>query len=228
MKTKEIKKIINNSLGVKKPSEPVTEAYVATPKQIEQITDAISSDTKDSHLKLYENYVKSFNKISAELDVVDLENLNSNNSKFRNLKQDETFTLNAVYLHELYFANSADVNSEVFVESLTYMRLQRDFGTFDDWQKNFIATGLSSRNGWVVTGYNMYLRRFQNFFIDLHDGSVPLGVYPVIVVDMWEHAYMRDYLVNKKKYLLKQMSELNWTVIESRIKTTEKLGEALR
>jgi len=228
MKTKEIKKIINNSLGVKTPNKTVTEAYVATAKQIEQVTDILSTDTKDSHVKLYENYVKSFNKISAELDAVDLENLNSNNSKFRNLKKDETFTLNAIYLHELYFANSADVNSEVFVESLTYMRLQRDFGTFDDWQKNFIATGLSCRNGWAVTGYNMYLQRFQNFFIDLHDVSVPLGVYPIIVVDMWEHAYVRDYLVNKNKYLLKQMSELNWTVIESRIKTAENIGSALR
>ena len=226
MKTKDIKKIINDSLG-KEEKKTVNEAYVATPKQFDQITDSISSDTKESHQKLYEGYIKSFNKISAQLDAVELDNLSSNNSQFRSLKKDETFTLNAIYLHELYFANSSDVNSEIFVESLSFMRLERDFGTFDDWQKNFIATGLSSRNGWAVTGYNMFLRRYQNFFIDLHDGSVPLGIYPVIVVDMWEHAYVRDYLINKKKYLLKQMSELNWSVIESRIKTAENIGNVL-
>jgi superoxide dismutase, Fe-Mn family len=227
MKKQNIKEIINKSLG-KEPSEKnINEAYVAQEKQFEQITDSLSSSAKEAHLKLYKNYIDSFNKISAELDAADLENLNANNSRFRNLKIDETYNLNAIYLHEQYFANSADPASEVFIESLAYMRLNRDFGTFDDWQKSFIATALSSRTGWAVTGYNIFLRRYHNFFIDSHNMHVPIGVYPIIVVDMWEHAYFRDYLVNKKKYLLKQMSELNWSVIESRFKTADGLNSVL-
>lgn len=230
MKKQNIKEIISKSLGIEdtNTSKNINEAFVATEKQFEQVTDSLSASAKESHLKLYKKYIESFNNISAKLDAADLENLNSNNSAFRNLKLDETYNLNAIYLHELYFSNSSDPASEIYVESLTYMRLTRDFGTFDDWQKNFIATALSSRNGWAVTGYNMFLQRFQNFFIDSHNINVPLGVYPVIVMDMWEHAYTRDYLTNKKKYLLKQMSELNWKVIESRVKTSEGISHALR
>ena len=68
----------------------------------------------------------------------------------------------------------------------------------------------------------------MNCFIDLHSQNVPVGMYPVIVVDMWDHAYYKDYLKDSKSYLVGMMKQLKWNVIEERIKKTDKIGQILR
>ena len=183
---------------------------------------------KRQHEGLYENYVKTFNRVSAELDAVDKDEAGLNHSYYRSLKVDETYNMNAAYLHELYFNNVSDVQSEVSMDTLSFMRLERDFGSFDAWQEDFIACGKSARNGWVVTGYNTYTQRYMNTLIDLHSLNVPVGFYPVIVVDVWEHAYYRDYLSKRKSYIHAMMKELNWQVIEDRFKRAEKIAKALK
>ena len=117
---------------------------------------------------MYLKYIESFNKVSAELDSVDKNDANVRHSKYRSLKVDETYNLNAIYLHELYFANCFDPNSEVYMDSMPYIRLQRDFGSFEDWQQDFIACALSAQEGWAICGYNMFLKKFVNTLVDLH------------------------------------------------------------
>lgn len=229
-----VKGAIDRSLGV--PPKQIltnenvlTEALVAEPKKFKQLSDSVSQKTKDAHYnELYLKYVESFNKISAELDAVDKNDANVRHSKYRSLKVDETYNLNAMYLHELYFANCFDPNSEVYMDSMPYIRLQRDFGSFEDWQHDFMACALSAQEGWAVCGYNMFLKKFVNTLVDLHSNSVMMGLYPVIVVDMWSHAYYRDYTTDKKSFLMSQMKELNWKVIEERFTKVEKISEALR
>jgi Fe-Mn family superoxide dismutase len=136
--------------------------------------------------------------------------------------------MNAVYLHELYFANISDVNSNIQMDSLAYMRLDRDFGSFDDWQRDFIACCASSRCGWVVTYLNTYTQKYMNCVVDLHSQNVPVGFYPVIVMDVWQHAYYRDYLKNVKTYTAAMMKELNWNTIEQRFEKADKILQVLR
>tara|TARA_B100000674_G_scaffold440067_1_gene402742 strand:+ start:5363 stop:6067 length:705 start_codon:yes stop_codon:yes gene_type:complete len=222
-KTKnKIKDFIKSELGV------ISEAYVAQQKQFDIKTDFLSDANVANHIKLYKGYLDSFNEISAKLDTADRSSSNSNNSDYRSLKIDETYNLNGAYLHELYFANMSDNNSQINMDMLAYMRLNRDFGTFDDWQKDFIACGLSSRCGWVVTYLNTYTQSYVNTFIDLHSENVPVGMYPVIVVDMWQHAYYKDYLKDAKTYLTAMMKELRWPVIEERFKKADKIIQILR
>ena len=225
---KDMKENIKKSLGLEKDKTHLNESYVAQTKTFSLPTELLSSANKKAHIDLYEGYVAEFNKISAELDSVDRNNVNKNNSKFRSLKIDETYNGNAAYLHELYFANISDLHSEVAMDSLAYMRLTRDFGTFDDWQRDFMACCLASRNGWACTVYNVWLQSYQNCVIDLHSSNVPVGVFPVITLDMWEHAYYRDYLNNSKVYTVAMMKQLNWKVIETRVKKAEKIGQILR
>jgi len=229
MKNKDLNEIITSSLGLDtKNSEPVlTEATVLTVKEYTHNTEALSNKTKNAHYELYQNYIKQFNNISAQLDVIDMGEVNPNNSKFRCLKQNEVHNMNAAYLHELYFANSSDMNSEILMESLAYIKLQHDFGTFDNWQRDFVACGLAAGVGWAMTAYNMFLGRYQNYFIDDHSINVPVGVYPLIVLDMWEHA-SRDYLNHRKEYIYRQMRELNWNVIEERFIKAEAIAAVLK
>ena len=224
---KDLKENIRQSLGLDDKCR-LDESYVAQVKQFDLPTELLSSANKQAHIELYKNYIEAFNRISAELDSANREEANKNNSRFRALKIDETYNMNASYLHELYFANISDLHSEIAMDSLSYMRLARDFGTFDDWQKDFIACCSSSRNGWVCTVYNTWLQSYHNCVIDLHSLNVPVGVVPIIVLDLWEHAYYRDYLNNNKTYVVAMMKQLNWNVIETRFKKTEKIAQALK
>ena len=166
--------------------------------------------------------------MSAELDGADRSDANSNHSTFRSLKIDETFNLNGAFLHGLFFENISDPHSQLTMDSLTFMRLERDFGTFDAWQKDFIACAMSSRNGWAITVYNTFLDRYMNVVCDLQSLNVPFSAHPVIVLDMWEHSYYRDYLNDKKAYIFAMMKELDWDVVEKRIKKVEKIGKVLK
>jgi Fe-Mn family superoxide dismutase len=114
------------------------------------------------------------------------------------------------------------------MDSLAYMRLNRDWGTFDDWQRDFIACGMSSRCGWAVTYLNMYTQSYMNCVIDLHAQNVPVGMYPVIVMDLWQHAYYRDYLKDANSYMNAMMKQLRWPVIEARFEKADRILSVLR
>lgn len=208
--------------------EPLEEAYVAEPKTYNQVTEYITEKTKTSHYNLYRGYAETLTAVSAKLDTADKSETNSNHANYRSLKLDETYNLNAVWLHELYFANCFDPNSELYMDSMAYMRLQRDWGTFEEWQKDFMASAVSSGEGWAVCGYHMFLQRYVNTVVSHHSGDVMLGIYPIVVVDMWSHAYYRDYLTDKSSYLVAMMKELNWSVIEERVQKAEKIAGALK
>jgi len=220
--------VIKRSLQKQIPgSVTLEEAYVAQPKPYSQVTEFSSQKTKDAHEALYKGYVETLNRVSSELDTADRSAADSKHSDFRSLKLDETYNLNAVWLHELFFANCFDPHSEVYMDSMTYLRLERDFGTFDDWQKDFMACALSSGQGWAVCGYNMYLQRYINTMISCHSQDVMVGLYPLIVVDMHEHSYFKDYQTDKKSYLVAMLKELNFDVIEERFKKAEEIAQVL-
>jgi Fe-Mn family superoxide dismutase len=220
---KELIEKIRKDLNLDKNS--LKESLVAQPKTFDLTTELLSKATKENHIELYDQYIKDFNQISNMLDVANRLDSSSNGSPFRSLKIDETYNLNASYLHELYFRNISDLHSNIPMDSLAYMRISRDFGTFDAWQQDFIACCLASRCGWAVTYYNTYTQTLMNCVIDLHSINVPIGAYPVIVMDVWQHAYYRDYLSDVKSYVFGMMKQLNWNVIEKRIRKSDDIGK---
>lgn len=224
----DIASIVKTSIRESDTGKLLDESYVAEPKTYKQVSELVSQKTKTAHTALYKSYVESLNDVSNMIDTVDRSKADSKHSSYRSLKLDEIYNLNAVWLHELYFANCFDPHSEITMNTKSYMRLERDFGTFDDWQKDFIACALSAGNGWAVCGYNIYLRRFVNTLVSNHSQDVMLGLYPVIVVDMHEHSYSRDYSTDKKSYLIAQMREFHWDVIEERFVRAESLNEVLK
>jgi len=131
-------------------------------------------------------------------------------------------------LHGMFFENISDVRSQISMDSLSYMRFERDWGSFEAWQRDFIACAMSARNGWVVTVYNFMLRRYINVVVDLHSTGVPFSSIPVVVLDCWEHSYYRDYLKDRKSYVFSMMKELRWEKIEERIRKVERMAEALK
>tara|TARA_X000000950_G_scaffold288538_1_gene405865 strand:+ start:9352 stop:10029 length:678 start_codon:yes stop_codon:yes gene_type:complete len=223
MNDKTLKQIIREELGL--GGETLNESYVTQAKKYNLTTELLSDKNKQEHQKLLENYVKSLNEISTKLDTVSKEDMNPNHSEFRSLKIDEVYNINAAYLHALFFENISDQRSIITMDSLSFMRLERDFGSFDNWQKDFVACALSSRNGWAVTVYCQMLKRYINVVVDLHSQHIPIGSIPIIVLDCWEHSYYRDYLTDRKTYAYGMMKELNWKTIEERFQKAEKISK---
>jgi Fe-Mn family superoxide dismutase len=222
---------IRRDLGMPKAecdkSSALQESYVTQAKSFNLSTELLSAKNKRSHQELFEKYVENLNTVSAKLDTVSRDDADLNSSDFRALKIDECYNLNASFLHAQFFENVSDVQSTIAMDTLPFLRLERDFGTFDAWQKDFIACALSARNGWAVTVYNSYLNRYVNVIVDLHSVNVPFASYPVVVLDCWEHAYYRDYLSDRKSYVYGMMKELNWDVIEARFKKAEKIAKVM-
>ena len=229
---KDLEDLIRESLTLpKKQAEvpkPLAEAYVVSANKFDLQTEKLSEENKQAHQELMNGYAKALNEVSAALDSADRENANPNNSNFRNLKMDEVHNLNAAFLHGMFFENISDSRSNLSMDSLTYMRLERDWGNFDAWQRDFIACAMSSRNGWVVTVYNTFLKRYINVVVDLHNVGIPFSSYPVIVLDCWEHSYYRDYLKDRRSYVFAMMKELRWSVVEDRIRRVERMAEAAK
>jgi Fe-Mn family superoxide dismutase len=200
----------------------VSEALVVMPGSFVNKSEKLSKTTKESHENLYRKYSESFNKISSELDAANKYEAGSYASLYRTLKMDECYNLNAIKLHELYFTNIADLASEITVDSLPYIKLCRDFGTFEKWQFDFIACAMSSREGWAMTVYEPYKNVYMNICIDGHTNGIPVGAVPVLVIDMWSHSFYKDYQIDKRSYLLSMMKEINWDVVEARMALSEK------
>lgn len=220
------------ALSVERPQAAargkVAESYVAEPKPYSQVSEFVSQKTKEAHVALYRSHVDVLNRVAAELDTARRGEADDKHSAFRTLKRDESAQLGAVWLHELYFSNCFDPHSEIYMDSKAYMRLERDFGTFADWQKDFMANGMACGSGWAVCGYSMFLKRYVNTFVSGDSDDVMLCVYPLIVIDMHEHAYFKDYQTDRKSYITAMMRELNWTVIEERVKKAEAIHEVLK
>ena len=220
---KELQEAIDSTLkGV------LNEAYVLEPKKFSLQTEALSEATKKTRQEEFENYVSALNRVSAELEGADRENANVYSSDFRSLKSDEAFNMNAAFLRALYFENISDLNSHLTMDTLTFLRLERDFGTFDEWQRDFIACGMSSRDGYAVTGYSIFLKRYLNCVIDTESLNVTVGLIPIVVLDVAEGAYYRDYLGDRKKYILNMMKQFNWERIEERVQKAEKVAKVFQ
>lgn len=200
----------------------IKEAFILMPQPFSLKTENMSSGVKESHDNLYKGYIETFNKVSSALQTADRKEVKSSASAYRALKIDETYNLNAIKLHELYFVNISDMKSEIRVDSLPYMKFARDFGTFEAWQEDFIAACYASRNGWGLTVYEPYRDVYMNITVDSNNANIPLGCVPVVVMDMFEHAYSKDYGTEKRDYLFKMMKELNWDVVEARMTVAER------
>lgn len=204
----------------------IKEALHTLPKGFLLKTERLSPKTKQEHEVIYKGVIDSFNKASSQLDAVAREEANSNFSAYRNVSMDCVDNLNAVKLHELFFGNVSDLASEISFDSIPYIKLSRDFGTFERWQYDFIAACMSSKSGWALTVYEPYKKVYMNIVVDGNATGLPLGAIPVIALDMFEHSY-KDYGYDKKSYIVAMMRELNWNVIEARITIAERsqLGE---
>ncbi len=174
----------------------------------------INKEQFEAHMRLYEGYINKMNEIDQLLlERDDLDKANATYSKYRGIKRGETFALNGVILHELYFENIG--NGQKQPNEILQRYMIRDFGGFEDWKKQFVATAKASR-GWAVLAYDWRSYCFRNISLDAHDlGNIALAT-PILVLDMYEHAYFLQYADKKDVYINNFMKNIDWTVVSKR------------
>jgi superoxide dismutase, Fe-Mn family len=135
---------------------------------------------------------------------------------YNDVKREHLIRTGSVVLHELYFANlggdgraPSDIRSE----------LAKSFGTFDAWETEFrkIAQGLGGGSGWVVLGFNEHLRLLENYWLADHAHNPP-HTRPVLIMDMYEHAYHMDYGAAAAKYVDAFFANIQWEAVASRLR----------
>lgn len=168
--------------------------------------DGLTLKMLQEHFKLYEGYVKKTNEIQKKIEEADKSEANGVYSYLGELKRQETFAVNGMKLHEVYFSHLGGSGQP---QGKLVKIIERDFGSLENWKIDMIATGLAAR-GWAVLAYDFKDNRLHNYGCDAHNVGAVWGTIPVIVLDVYEHAYFMDYGVNRKDYINSFFKNLNW------------------
>ncbi len=182
--------------------------YEAKPLPFKKQLVGISEKTLQIHHdKLYVGYVAKKNEIEEKLETVDIKTANQTYSDLRALKDAETFAVNGVYLHEYYFNV---LGGDGKPSGALMKAIEDEFGTYQHWEAMFKACGMAAR-GWVVTAWDTMEQKVKIYIGDMHNQGGVWGSLPLIVLDVYEHAYFIDYGSDRKAYIEDFMKNLNWT-----------------
>jgi Fe-Mn family superoxide dismutase len=162
----------------------------------------------------YSGAVKALNLVRARLPQA-LNDANTPPYIYNGLKREQLIRTGSVVLHELYFANLGG-DGKAGAELRT--QLSGAFGSFDAWEAEFrkIGQGLGGGSGWVVLGYNEKLKLLENYWLADH-ASNPADTTPILVMDMYEHAYQMDYGAAAAKYIDAFFVNIQWETVAQRL-----------
>jgi superoxide dismutase, Fe-Mn family len=162
----------------------------------------------------YGGAVKALNTLRGRLAQA-LADANTPAYVYNGLKREQLIRTGSVVLHDLYFANlggsgaaGADLRTTIAAS----------FGSFDTWEAEFrkIGQGLGGGSGWVVLGFNRKLRLLENYWMADHSTG-PVDVAPVLVMDMYEHAFAMDYGAAAAKYIDAFFTNIQWDAVARRL-----------
>lgn len=175
------------------------------------------SDTLlNNHFTLYQGYVKNTNTLIEKLaDLV--KNDQAAIPEFAELKRRFGWEFNGMRLHEYYFGNMSKNGVALSADSALKEKIVSQFGSFEAWEKDFKATGALRGIGWVILAYDKEADRLFNVWINEHDVGHLSGAVPLLVMDVFEHAFMIDYGLKRADYISAFWNAIDWSVVEKRL-----------
>jgi len=194
--------------------------YQAQPFNLSSLR-GISNQTLEMHFKLYEGYVKETNRLTEKLaeflkdGQVDQEETPAYSELTRRLG----FEYNGMVLHEYYFGNLINNGGgDAAHDSVFYQAAQLSFGSYETWKADFVGIGKMRGVGWVICYKNPANDYLSNHWITLHEVGNVAGFTPVLVMDVWEHAFLLDYKpVERPKYIDAFFANISWNAVEERV-----------
>lgn len=171
------------------------------------LSDALLSN----HFTLYQGYVTNTNKL---LDL--MKEMEAGTPAYNELHRRFGWEWNGMRMHELYFANmrkgGVDLSNRLLKQKIEAM-----WGSCENWEKEFKGMALMRGVGWVVLCHDKRDGKLLNVWIGEHDEGHLAGAVPLLVMDVWEHAFMLDYGINRADYVNFFMSAIDWHSAEERL-----------
>ena len=193
--------------------------------------NGISDQTLEMHFKLYEGYVTNTNTLTKKITEilsggkVDQEEVPAYSELTRRLG----FEYNGMVLHEWYFGNmrKGSATTDPEKNSNFYRLAEQSFGSYDIWKADFVSVGKMRGVGWAVCYQDPVNERLSNHWITLHEVGNVAGFVPVLVMDVWEHAFLLDYKpAERPKYIEAFFSNIDWAAVEGRLVRTAQAQQA--
>jgi Fe-Mn family superoxide dismutase len=167
-----------------------------------------------NHFTLYEGYVKNTNALSDKLKEL-TEKGEMATPEFAELKRRFGWEWNGMRLHELYFGNMKK-EALPLGDGALKAGLEKIYGSVETRHKNFVATGAMRGIGWVILAHDGESDKLYNVWVNEHDTGHLAGTTPIVVMDVFEHAFMLDYGLKRADYIETFMHSLDWSVAEKR------------
>jgi Fe-Mn family superoxide dismutase len=182
--------------------------------------NGISDKTLEMHFKLYEGYVNGTNQLNGKIAELiggglDAEEMPAYSELTRRLG----FEYNGMVLHEYYFGNlKAGGSGEPSQASPFLKAAEASFGSFEIWRTDFIGIGKMRGVGWAVCYQDPRTGTISNHWVTLHESGNVAGFTPILVMDVWEHAFLLDYKpAERPKYIEAFLSNVDWDAAANRL-----------
>lgn len=172
-----------------------------------------------NHFTLYQGYVTNTNKLMATISSMIKEG-KQGTPEFAELKRRFGWEFNGMRLHELYFENLTKNTQALSKTSSFHKKIIENFESYENFEKDFKATGAMRGIGWVITYYDKTSGNVFNTWVNEHDvGHISSGT-PILIMDVFEHAYMIEYGLKKADYIESFFKAIDWSIVEKRFDNT--------
>jgi Fe-Mn family superoxide dismutase len=178
--------------------------------------EGFSETLLKNHFTLYQGYVTNTNKLMDTLASM-LKEGKVGTPEYAELKRRMGWEFNGMRLHEYYFDNLGG-KAALDKSGRLAKKLADNFGSYEDWEKDFRGTGAMRGIGWVILYQDNVSGKLFNQWINEHDVGHPAGCVPILVMDVFEHAFMTDYGLKRADYIEAFFKNINWAVVENRLK----------
>jgi Fe-Mn family superoxide dismutase len=174
-------------------------------------TKGLSDQLLKNHFTLYQGYVTNTNKVADALAAMAKDGKMAT-PEYAELKRRFGWEFNGMRLHEYYFENIVKDGKAIDKNTNLYKKIVSEFGSYENWEKDFKATGAMRGIGWVILYYDPLEGRLFNTWINEHDVGHLCGAMPLVIMDVFEHAYMIEYGLKKADYIEAFFKAIDWTV----------------
>lgn len=174
---------------------------------IEGLSDALLNN----HFTLYQGYVKQTNALLEKFKT-----LEPGSPEYAELHRRFGWEWNGMRLHELYFGNMTKGGVKLS-ERMLKQKIDATWGSVENWQKDFVGIGAMRGIGWVILCHDKKDGKLFNVWINEHDMGHLAGLTPLLVMDVFEHAFMLDYGTKRADYINAFMSSIDWHAVEERL-----------
>jgi Fe-Mn family superoxide dismutase len=178
--------------------------------------EGFSQTLLNNHFTLYQGYVTNTNRLLDILGAM-LKEGKVATPEYAELKRRLGFEFNGMRLHEYYFENLGGKGT-LNKSGKLGKKMAEEFGSYQDWERDFRATATMRGIGWAILYQDNLSGRLLNQWINEHETGHPAGCNPILVLDVFEHAFMLDYGLKRADYIEAFFHNINWSAVEAHLR----------